>query len=141
MAANAYDLPLLGMDNGQSIYFHIVALVLISFSILGAVAVIIKSFKGSHYKTFSKWPKSERLVIYMAFCDFGFSSTHSLDHLQILITRVHVYPEELCKFYAFVVLVFGLAQAFLVAIVAVNVFVLIYFRKLFNNNCNINCSS
>ena len=52
-----------------------------------------------------------------------------MDHLQIVITKNHVYPKELCVFYAVMIAEFISAQNILVCIIAINAFMLIYYRN------------
>ena len=52
-----------------------------------------------------------------------------IDHIYILVIRRHVKPKELCEFYGFMLVEFIGAQIFMVNIIAINAFLLIYFRK------------
>ncbi|XP_052067164.1 uncharacterized protein LOC127706548 [Mytilus californianus] len=92
------------------------------------VIVLALSFRTSNHRFFSR-TKSERLVVYMAICDGLFNLTHSLEHLQIYITKNHVQPRELCMFYSFVIGEFISAQMFMVNAVSINAFSMIYLRK------------
>ncbi|XP_062606939.1 uncharacterized protein LOC134268711 [Saccostrea cucullata] len=129
---NGYDLPVFGLDNGQFLIIHIPALFCIFMSLICALTVLILSFKKRNIKSFFSWSKSERFVVYMAICDGTFNVAHSFDHLHIVISQNHVYPRELCEFYAFMLVEFITAQNLMVNIVAINAFVLIYFNKNIN---------
>lgn len=126
---SGYDLPVYGLANGQLLYIHIPALTCISLSFICVVIVLTLSFRHKSYKTFFRWTRSERFVVYLALCDGGFNLAHFTDHLHIVIVRNHVYPKELCEFYGFNLAVFVSAQNLMVNIVAINAFVLIYFSK------------
>lgn len=129
VAKSGYDLPVYGLENGQFYSIHIPAITCIILSFLSAAAIVIASFRLQSIKTFFSWTKSERFVVYLALCDGLFNIAHSMDHTHIVLTRNHVYPKELCEFYGFMLAEFITAQNLLVNIVALNVFVLIYFRK------------
>ena len=85
-----------------------------------------------HYSTFFRWTKSERFVIYMAICDGLFNIAHFSDHLHILIAKKLPTPKSLCVFYGFLLGEFITAQNLMVNLVAINVFVLIFFHKKIN---------
>ncbi|OWF36019.1 uncharacterized protein LOC110442219 [Mizuhopecten yessoensis] len=127
--SSGYDLKVYGLDNGQFLYIHIPALTCITISFVCAVLILVDSFRLQTFRSFFTWTKSERFVVYLAVCDGLFNIAHSMDHLHILITRDHVYPVELCKFYGFMLAEFITAQNLMVNIVAINAFVLIYYRK------------
>ncbi|XP_062593169.1 uncharacterized protein LOC134254648 [Saccostrea cucullata] len=131
-ARSGYDLPVYGLENGQFYSIHIPAITCIVLSFISAVAIIIASFRLQNIKTFFSWTKSERFVVYLALCDGLFNIAHSLDHTHIVLTRNHVYPKELCEFYGFMLAEFITAQNLMVNVVALNVFILIYFTKDLN---------
>ncbi|KAK3094158.1 hypothetical protein FSP39_024794 [Pinctada imbricata] len=126
---DGYDIPVYGLANGQFYSLHVPALTFIFLSLTSAIAVLVASFKLQSYRSFFSWTKSERFVVYLAVCDGLFSMAHSMDHLHIVITKNHVYPRGLCKFYGFMLTVFITAQNLMVNIVAFNAFILIYYRK------------
>ena len=126
---SGYDLPVYGLANGQFLSIHIPALTCIFLSLLSAICVLTVSFRLQSYKTFFSWTKSERFVVYLAICDGLFNIAHSMDHLNIVIVRNHVYPKELCEFYGFMLAEFISAQNLMVNVVAFNAFILIYYRK------------
>ncbi|XP_062614328.1 uncharacterized protein LOC134276060 [Saccostrea cucullata] len=126
---SSYDIPVYGLDNGDFYSIHIPAITCISLSFISVLAVIVASFKTKSIKTFFSWTKSERLVVYLALCDGLLNISHALDHTQMIVTKNHVYPKELCTFYAFMLIEFVTAQNLMVSAVAFNVFVLIYFSK------------
>ena len=126
---DGYDLPVYGLDNGLFYSLHIVALTCIFLSLISAILTLILSFRKYPKRAFFDWTKSERFVVYMAICDGAFNVAHSLDHLQIAITKTHVYPGALCRFYGVMLLEFITAQTLMVNIVAVNAFILMIFNK------------
>ncbi|KAL4217515.1 hypothetical protein ACF0H5_023964 [Mactra antiquata] len=63
----------------------------------------------------------------MAFCDGFFNISHFLDHTHMAVTKDHVHPKALCEFYGFCLLWFIAAQMLLVNVVAINIFMLMYF--------------
>lgn len=126
---SGYDVPPYGLDNGHFYYLHISAIVCILCSLVCALISIILSFRRQTYsKFFTKWTKSERFIIYMAVCDGLFNISHSLDHFHMAITHGHVYPSELCMFYGFNLTLFITAQMLLVNVVAINIFMLMFFN-------------
>ncbi|KAJ8310604.1 hypothetical protein KUTeg_012469 [Tegillarca granosa] len=128
---SGYDLPVYGLDNGQFYFIHIPAMICIALSFFSAVTILIASFKMQNYRTFFCWTKSERFVVYLAICDGLFNIAHTVDHAHIAITKNHVYPRELCEFYGFMLAEFITAQNLMVNVVAINAFILIFFRKSF----------
>ncbi|XP_069118065.1 uncharacterized protein [Argopecten irradians] len=126
---SGYDLKVYGLDNGQFLSIHIPALSCIVISLICAVAVIVDAFRLQGVRSFFSWTKSERFVVYLAVCDGLFNIAHSMDHLHIVITRDHVHPVQLCEFYGFMLAEFITAQNLMVNVVAINAFVLIYYRK------------
>lgn len=131
-AKSGYDLPVYGLENGQFYSIHIPAITCIILSFISVVAILVASFRLQSIKTFFSWTKSERFVVYLALCDGLFNVAHSMDHTHIVLTRNHVYPKELCEFYGFMLAEFITAQNLMVNVVALNVFVLIYFKKDLN---------
>ena len=68
-------------------------------------------------------------MVYLAVCDGGYNVSHFTDHLHIVITKDHVYPRELCEYYGFTLATFITAQNLMVNVIAVNAFMLMYFRR------------
>ncbi|XP_060077116.1 adhesion G protein-coupled receptor E1-like [Ylistrum balloti] len=126
---NGYDLPVFGIDNGSFYALHILAVTCIFLSLSSAIFIIAASIKQHGLRTFFTWSKSERFVVYLALCDAFFNICHSLDHLHILLTKDHVRPASLCTFYSVNIVEFVFAQTLMVNVVAINVFVLIFFGK------------
>eukprot|EP00111_Clytia_hemisphaerica_P004024 TCONS_00011531-protein len=133
---DGYDLPLYGIENTTSFYMvHIPALTCISLSLSTVVIVLFLSCRGYKDKkrtkrtSFYNWNKGERFVIYLCICDGLFNSFHLIDHVYIMVIRKHVTPPELCRFYGFMLVEFIGAQIFMVNLIAINAFLLIYFRK------------
>ncbi|XP_069118063.1 uncharacterized protein [Argopecten irradians] len=124
-----YDLQVYGLDNGQFLSIHIPALTCIMLSFISAVLIMVDSYRLQSFRSFFSWTKSERFVVYLAVCDGLFNIAHSMDHLHIVIARDHVHPVQLCEFYGFMLAEFITAQNLMVNVVAINAFVLIYYRK------------
>lgn len=126
-----YDLPLIGKEDGHFVQLHVTALVCIFLSLLSALAVLLISFRcdKQKLKTFFQWNKSERFVVYLALCDGFFNISHSMDHFDVLFREDHVHPLQLCDFYAFMLIEFCFAQILMVNVIAINAFLLIFFRK------------
>ena len=131
---SGYDLPIIGLTNGYFDQIHITALCCIIVTVICGIAIIYLSFRDNkeQKRTFFHWRQIERFVVYMAICDTLFGIFHGCDHLHTLITRNYPRPKEMCEFYAFGTIEFVCAQSLLVAIVAINMFVLIWFNKKIN---------
>eukprot|EP00105_Crassostrea_gigas_P042272 XP_019926420.1 PREDICTED: uncharacterized protein LOC109619808 [Crassostrea gigas] len=127
---DGYDLPVYGLDTGWFLYIHVPALCCIFVSLFCASAVIIASFR-SQTRPFFSWMRSERFVVYLSMCDALFNLTHSMDHLQMVITKDHVYPVELCEFYSYFLALFSSAQFLVTNVAAFKAFGLIYLQKEF----------
>ncbi|XP_061177431.1 uncharacterized protein LOC133186214 [Saccostrea echinata] len=127
---DGYDLEVLGLASNWFLFIHIPALCCIFFSLIAATTVIIVSFR-SQTRPFFSWMRNERFVVYLSLCDALFNVTHIMDHLQMVITKEHVYPLELCEFYAFFIGEFVSAQILMTNVAAVNAFSLIYLQKQF----------
>lgn len=128
--SSGYDLEVYGLEAGTFLAIHIPALVCICSSFICVIAALVLSFRRQEGKLFFKqWSKSDRFIVYLAICDGLFNIAHFTDHLHIVITRDHVRPKELCEFYGFTLAEFITAQNLLVNVVAINVFMLIYFNK------------
>ena len=125
---DGYDLSVYGLSNGLFYAFHIPAVACICLSLICAVTAIVSSFRRHHVRSFFSWTQCDRFVVYLAICDGLFNLAHGSDHAHVIITKSHVYPKALCQFYGFVTCTFVSAQNLLVAIIAVNVFVLMFFQ-------------
>ena len=126
---DGFDIPLYGLDNGLFYALHIPAVVCVSVSLICAAVAIIISFRRHGDQAFFAWSKCDRFVVYLAICDGLFNLAHGSDHLHVIITKKHVYPKELCHLYGFMTSIFVTAQNLLVAAIAVNIFVMMYFQK------------
>jgi G protein-coupled glucose receptor regulating Gpa2. len=135
---DGYDLPLYGIDDGSFYTVHVPALTCISVSLLCVSVILFLSCRKQHdpgelngirkRASFYKWSKGERFVIYVCVCDGLFNSFHLIDHIYILAIKNHVRPKQLCEFYGFMLVEFIGAQLFMVNLIAINAFLLIYFR-------------
>ncbi|XP_061168974.1 uncharacterized protein LOC133178247 [Saccostrea echinata] len=122
-------IPVLGLEDGRFYSYHVTALVTIGASLSCVIAIFWVSFRSHSYKSFFLWTVSDRFVVYLATCDGLFNLTHVLDHVQMVVTKSHVYPKGLCVFYAFLIVVFTTAQALLVLVIALNSFSLVILEK------------
>ena len=129
---DGYSLCVYGVEEGTFYNIHVPALTCICISFICAISVISYSFYHQHFSTFFHWTKSERFVVYMALCDALFNVAHFTDHFHIVVTKTFPRPKSLCAFYGFMLAEFITAQNLMVNIVAINVFILIYFRKEMN---------
>ncbi|CAG2189899.1 unnamed protein product [Mytilus edulis] len=132
---DGYDLPVYGLANGTFYGIHVPALICICLSLICVISVISYSFYHQHISTFFHWTICERFAVYMAICDGLFNISHFSDHLHIVLTKELPTPKYLCAFYGFLLAEFVTAQNLLVSIVAINVFVLVYFRKKLDFGC------
>ena len=129
---DGYDLPVHGLDNGLFYFLHVPAVVCITISFLCATTTLILSIRRHHGLPFFQWTKCDRFIVYLAICDGCFNLPHGADHLHVVISRNHVYPETLCHFYGFMTAVFATSQNILVGIIAFNIFAMMYFQKKLN---------
>ncbi|WAR27583.1 hypothetical protein MAR_013287 [Mya arenaria] len=126
---DGYDIPVHGLTNGMFYYIQVPAIVCITVSLLCGLVTIISSFRSHEPgKFYTRWTKGERLIVYMSSCDVLFNTSHLMDHLQLLITKTHVRPKELCTFYGFIMTIFVVAQILIVNVVAINVFTMMFFN-------------
>ena len=125
---DGYDLPVYGLDNGLFYALHVPAVGFIFTSLCCVITAITLSFRRQR-RSFFSWTKCDRFVVYLAICDGLFNIVHICDHLQMIFTRDHVRPRELCTFNAFFQIVFISAQNLMVNIVAINIFTVMYFNK------------
>ena len=126
---DGYDLPVYGAGTHLFYSLHVPALLCITCSFISAVIVLTLSYKSKNFRTFFKWSKSERFVVYLAICDGSFNLAHFTDHFHILVNRDHVYPKPLCQFYGLMLAEFITAQNLMVNVVAINAFLLMYFNR------------
>jgi hypothetical protein len=126
---DGYDLEVYGKGTYLFYSLHVPALICITCSFVSAVIVLVFSFKTNSFRTFFRWTKSERFVVYLAACDGSFNLAHFTDHFHILVTRDHVYPKALCQFYGLMLAEFITAQNLMVNVVAINAFLLMYFNR------------
>ncbi|XP_052058579.1 uncharacterized protein LOC127698892 [Mytilus californianus] len=134
---DGYDIAVYGIAEGTFYNIHVPALICICISFICALTIIGYSFYHQHYSTFFQWTKSERFVVYMALCDALFNVAHFTDHLHIAVTKTLPRPKSLCAFYGFMLTEFITAQNLMVNIVAINVFILVFYRKhLYFGKCD-----
>ena len=107
--------PLYGYPSSAFWAVHILAVITISISILCSVSVLIYLYKARNEKFWSR-PIGERLVVYLATCDFLMSSSHLMDHTTIMILLQHP-PYKLCAFFAFFLMTFFTVSEFSIIII------------------------
>ena len=127
---SGYDLPVVGLTSGNFSQLHLIALCCIALSFISALTVLVMSCRDNrHLRGFFEWREIDRFVVYIAICDGSFNICHSMDHIHVFITKDHVRPKALCQTYAFLLVEFIEAQVLMVNLIAINMFVLIYFEK------------
>ncbi|XP_069117976.1 uncharacterized protein [Argopecten irradians] len=126
---NGYDEPPLGLDTGQFYTIHVAALLSMTMSFVCASIVIGYSLRDRKSKSFFERTKSERFVVYMGICDATFNVIHAAEHIQMVVTRNHVHPIQICRLHALMSMELGFAQVFLVLFIAVNIFTLMFLHK------------
>ena len=126
---DGYSLPLYGLADGTFYTLHVPALACISVSFISAVAILAYSFTHQKVTTFFSWTASERFVVYMAVCDALFNTVHFSDHFHIVLTKQHPAP-TLCVLYGFMLAELISAQNLMVKVIAINVFVTVFRKKL-----------
>jgi hypothetical protein len=93
---------------------------------------MVLSFSDKNRKMFFSRAKKERFIVYLAICDGFFNFFHGIDHFHYFIGKDHPRPKELCELYSFGQMIFVNAQHLLVNIVAINVYMMMYFNKNLN---------
>ena len=126
-----------GVDSGQfkhvvpvygypgSIFYviHIGGFVSLSISILFSSGVLIYLLCPCRCDIWGR-KIGERLVIYLAICDLGWSISHELDHAFMMALLDHP-PDTACTIFGFLLAEFIFAQAILTTFTAFNAFVLV----------------
>ena len=115
-------IPVYGLPGPVFDLVHITALVSLTISILCSAGVIVYFLKGE--ASFSRRNIGERLVLYLAVCDMGFSVSHTMDHAYMLAVRNHP-PDVPCIIFAFCVAEFIFAQALVIGFTAISVVLLV----------------
>ena len=126
---NSYDLPVYGLNTPRFYGLHIPSIVCLTFSLACAIIAFVVSFRRHKGTSFFHWVACDRFIVYLAICDGALNLPHCGDHLQVAITKDHIYPPVLCQFYGFMVAVFASSQNILVGIIAINIFAMMYFNK------------
>ena len=126
---NGYDLPVYGLHTSLFYGLHIPSIICLTVSFMCAITALVVSFRRHRNHSFFNWTPCDRFIVFLAICDGALNLPHCADHLQVAITKEHIYPAELCKFYGFMVAVFASAQNILVGIIAINIFAMMYFHK------------
>ena len=116
-------LPVYGLNTIDFYLVHIAAICSLTISILFSFGVLGYLFCPCQCKDFQ--PNiGQRLVIYLAICDLGWSTSHMMDHTYMFITKDHP-PSLFCQTAAFFMGQFVVAQAIIVSFTALNAFILL----------------
>lgn len=119
-----------GLGTPNFYRIHYLAIVCLLCSLFSVIAVLVVSIRSKRICSFHQsWSKCERFAVYMAICDGFYSVVHLMDHTQVVITKSHVHPIELCEAYGFIIFMFVSAQMVLTSLIAINAFVLMKFGK------------
>lgn len=132
LAESGYDIPVLSIGHYCFNVIHVMAIVCLLLTLCSAVGVIILLCKSKAGKTFMKWHKHERFMLYRCICDISFAFIHTLDHGQILITKDHVRPSGLCSVYGMLLINICISESLFSFTSALNAFITVYFRKNVN---------
>ncbi|XP_071139194.1 uncharacterized protein [Mytilus edulis] len=132
LAESGYDIPVFGIGHYCFNLIHVTAIICLLLSFCSAIGVIILLYKSKKGKSFMKWHKHERFLLYRCICDTSYGFVHCLDHAQILITKDHVRPSELCSLYALLIVNICLSEGLFSLTSALNAFLSVYFRKNVN---------
>ena len=117
------SLPVMGLPGNMFYVIHFTAIVSLTTSVLFSAGVL--TYVGLTKKVpFFKQTIGERLTVYLAFCDLVFSNSHILDHGYMLAILDHV-PDDVCIFFAFMLVWTLNAQALLVVLIAILAFVMV----------------
>ena len=126
---NGHDLPVYGLNTPLFYGLHIPSIICLTLSLTCAITALVVSFRRHNDTPFFGWAACDRFIVYLAICDGALNLPHCADHIQVVITKDHIYPEELCQFFGFMVAVFASSQNILVGIIAINIFAMMYFHK------------
>ena len=125
------ELPIYGFPGAAFYIIHTVAIVSCSISIIASSSVIIFLFYTEHKtnkRSFFRWTTGERMVVYLAIFDLGFSTSHTMDHAYYYGALDHP-PDGICRFFAFMIVQFILGQGLTVLFTAVSAVILVLFQK------------
>jgi len=122
--------PLYGLPGPLFTILHSSAIVSLSISIIFSAVVLLRLLCPCRCDIWKR-KIGERLVIYLAVCDLGFSVTHVLDHVVLQIRHDYA-PLGICASFGFVVVEFVLAQALVVTYTAFSAFIMVVREKSIN---------
>ena len=116
-------LPVTGYPGPIFYMLHITGISSLTISIFFSMGVMLKLLFACKCDI---WRQGigERLVIYLAICDLGWSISHEMDHIYMIVTHDHP-PDKLCAGFAFMLLWWICAQAIIVTFTAFNAFILV----------------
>ncbi len=114
--------PLYGLPGHAFYTIHFTALSSLIISVICSSGVLIILLKEN--RKFKNRPIAERLVFYLAICDFCFSTSHLVDHIYILVTLEYP-PDGVCTVCGFLLGTFVMAQTVVVMFTALNAFLLV----------------
>ncbi|CAG2216297.1 unnamed protein product [Mytilus edulis] len=129
LAESGYDIPVFGGGHYCFNLIHVTAIVCLLLTLFSAFGVIILLYKSKAGKRFMKWHKHERFLLYRCICDISYGIVHTLDHVQIVITKDHIRPSGLCSVYGMLLVNICLSESLFSLMSALNAFMSVYFRK------------
>ena len=125
-----HSLPVMGLGTSLFYTIHISAQCAMVISIAFSIGVIVYQSVTKKRTPFFRRTVGERLTIYLALVDLGFSSMHLGDHTYMLVAHDHP-PDPLCIMFAFVLLLFVTSQSLIVFMIAVIAFAMVAKGKKF----------
>ncbi|KAJ3116683.1 hypothetical protein HDU96_009034 [Phlyctochytrium bullatum] len=100
---------------------HGVALLAIGASIVGSFLVVYISVRKNQMGTIG-----ERFPVYVAFLDFLWSVSHSIDHIMMIVNKGDNPPQNICVGLGAILALFLMAQVMLLNLIAVSMFLSVY---------------
>ena len=118
------DLPVIGLGTSYFYTIHFTALSTQVISIAFSVGVILYQFITRKGTPFFRRTIGERLTFYLAVCDIGFTSMHSIDHIYMVAILGHP-PDGWCTLFGFLIIIFMISQGIVVFLVASLAFLMV----------------
>ncbi|ELT88207.1 hypothetical protein CAPTEDRAFT_186431 [Capitella teleta] len=123
--------PVYGLPGNDFYILHITGIVALSISVIVSSSVLFYLFFLTTKTPLRNRPIGERLVVYLAFYDLGYSLSHELDHCYMLAVLDNP-PDSVCTSFAFFLQTFIMAQALLVLFTSVNAMYMVVLEKKLN---------
>lgn len=121
-------LPAYGYPGFKFYLIHWTGIVGLTLSIFFSVTVLLYMLYFASPGSLFQRQIGERLVVYLAVFDLGFSLSHVADHVYMLITKGHP-PDPMCRTIAFLLQTFTIAQSFLIFFTATNAMIMVVLNK------------